>query len=304
MNPMKTALAALALVAGTAGLAPAASAATLPIVGNSTSVTVTAPLGDLGLTGAPLGTATVEIVDGLPVFSFPVTGGTFDGTDLLVEHDGSGVILSDGTTSAFVQNFLIDTAAGSVFGGYGLVGSDPLGTAPLFTLDVENAGEGGIPLLITTELAGVLAAVFSLEGPCRRPPSASPRPTSPSATNCPDPAAGERASAARRPRRPRRRPPPRPRLMHSGGGRARPRPYFRLNAAQPSSAWVLGEHSIPVRNTARPIRCAPTGAVAIMNRNTISGSTRWVTLSASTIFARQTSASPSVPAFVAACMRR
>jgi hypothetical protein len=163
MNPMKTALAALALVAGTAGFTTAASAATLPIVGNSTSVTVTAPLGDLGLTGDTLGTATVTTVDGLPVFSFPVTGGTANGA-LLVEHDGSGVILSDGTTSAFVQNFLIDTAAGTVSGGYGLVGSDPLGIAPLFTLDVDNAGDSGIPLLITTELAGVLAAVFNVQG--------------------------------------------------------------------------------------------------------------------------------------------
>ena len=160
MKPMKTALAALALAAGIAGITPAASAATLPIVGNSTAVTVTAPLDALGLSGAPLGTATVATVDGLPVFSFPVTGGIADGPNLLVEHDGSGVILSDGTTSAFVENFLIDTAAGSVFGGYGLVGSDPLGIAPLFTLDIENAGASGIPLLITTELAGVLTLVF------------------------------------------------------------------------------------------------------------------------------------------------
>jgi hypothetical protein len=164
MNPMKTALAALALVAGTAGFTTAASAATLPIVGNSTSVTVTAPLGDLGLTGDTLGSATVTIVDGLPVFSFPVTGGTANGTDLLVEHDGSGVILSDGTTSAFVQNFLIDTAAGFVSGGYGLVGSDPLGIAPLFKLDFENAGGAGIPLLITSELEGVLELVFGAQG--------------------------------------------------------------------------------------------------------------------------------------------
>jgi hypothetical protein len=163
MKPMKTALAALALVAGTAGFTTAASAATLPIIGNSTSVTVTAPLGDLGLTGAPLGTATVEIVDGLPVFSFPVTGGTANGA-LLVEHDGSGVTLTAGETSAFVQNFLIDTEAGSVFGAYGLVGSDPLGTAPLFSLDIDNASAAGIPILITTELAGVLFEVFNVAG--------------------------------------------------------------------------------------------------------------------------------------------
>jgi hypothetical protein len=161
MNPMKTALAALALVAGTAGFTPAASAATLPIVGNSTAVTVTADLDAHGLTGDRLGTATVEIVGDLPVFTFPVTGGTANGA-LLVEHDGSGVILSDGTTSAFVQNFLIDTGAGIVSGGYGLVGSDPLGIAPLFTLGSPIGG--AFPLLITSELAGVLELVFGAEG--------------------------------------------------------------------------------------------------------------------------------------------
>jgi hypothetical protein len=160
MKPMKTALAALALVAGVAATAQTASAASLPINGVATSVTVTAPLGDLGLTGDTLGTATVEIVDGLPVFSFPVTGGTANGA-LLVEHDGSGVILSGGGTEAFVQNFLIDTAAGSVFGDYGLVGGPVLGNEPLFGLDFDNASDAGIPLLISTQLGGVLEAVFS-----------------------------------------------------------------------------------------------------------------------------------------------
>ncbi len=163
MNPMKTALAALALVAGTAGFTTAASAATLPIVGNSTAVTVTADLDALGLTGGTLGTATVAIVGDLPVFSFPVTGGTANGDALLVEHDGSGVTLTAGDTSAFVQNFLIDTAAGIVSGGFGLVGGDPLGIAPLFSLDIGNAGASGIPLLITSDLAGVLTLVFGAD---------------------------------------------------------------------------------------------------------------------------------------------
>jgi hypothetical protein len=120
-----------------------------------TTVKVTANLGALGLGGAPVGTAT--FADG--VFSFPITGGTFDTatTDALIEHEGSGVRLfttSGDLKEVSVGNFLIDTMKGTVSG-------DILGGASgvtFFTLG--GPVDGSIPLLISPALAGALTSIF------------------------------------------------------------------------------------------------------------------------------------------------
>jgi hypothetical protein len=148
------------------GLMPGASApaqaATLPLVGNKTEVEVTAPLGALGLGGAPFGTATVDVSGANPVFAFPVTGGTLDTAtgDALVEHQGSGVTqsaLADPAIGATVGNFFIDTIAG-------LVSGDVIGGAsgvPFF--DLGAATPSGVELFITSELAGALTGVFGAD---------------------------------------------------------------------------------------------------------------------------------------------
>jgi hypothetical protein len=147
-------VAALAL-----GLAAGAqtNAASLPIIGVKTDVEVTAPLGALGLTPAPFGSATAVGA----IFTFPVTGGSVDSLSgaALIEHAGSGVALTAGTQSAFVGNFLIDTAAGSVFADGAALGLPGFLNAPIF-----NLGTGtelpGVELIITSTLASVLTAVF------------------------------------------------------------------------------------------------------------------------------------------------
>lgn len=143
---------ALGLVAG----APA-SAASLPIIGVKTEVEVTAPLGALGLTPAPFGSATAIGA----IFTFPVTGGTLDSLTgvALVEHDGSGVALTAGTQSAFVGNFLIDTAAASVFADGAALGAPGFLDAPIFTFGTGTELPG-VELLISPTLASVLTAVF------------------------------------------------------------------------------------------------------------------------------------------------
>ncbi|MEM9342076.1 MAG: VPLPA-CTERM sorting domain-containing protein [Pseudomonadota bacterium] len=147
---MKKLFAIVGLVVGLAtGAAQAAS-----IVGGETTVAVTAPLGDLGLGGAPFGTATA---DG-GVFAFPVTGGTSDSSGLLIEHDGSGVTLFtldiNDTSAVTVGNFLIDTAQATVFGDV-LGGPSGLDLFSFGTVD-----SSGIGLNITSTLAGALTDIF------------------------------------------------------------------------------------------------------------------------------------------------
>jgi hypothetical protein len=119
-----------------------------------TTVEVTAPLGALGLSGAPFGTATAAG----GVFSFPITGGTIDTVtgNALIEHAGSGVTLSGGSVNVSVGNFLIDTMMGTVSGN--VIGAP--GSVTFFTFGTPGAG--GIPLLISSDLAAALSSIFDL----------------------------------------------------------------------------------------------------------------------------------------------
>ncbi len=132
--------------AGTVGIAPV----------GVTTVEVTAPLGLLGLGGAPVGSADASGA----VFSFPITGGSITDGNALIEHTGSGVnlfALADPTVNVSVGNFLIDTmlgtVAGDVFGGATGVTFFTFGTP----------GAGGIPLLISSDLAIALTSIFGAD---------------------------------------------------------------------------------------------------------------------------------------------
>lgn len=146
---MKKLLVIVGLVTGLSlGAAQAAR-----IDGGATMVEVVAPLGDLGLGGAPFGTATAEGA----VFTFPITGGTANGDALLIEHVGSGVTLFtlDDTddTEVTVGNFLIDTAQGTIFG-------DVIGGPANLDLFSLVSDPNGIGLNITGTLAGALTGIF------------------------------------------------------------------------------------------------------------------------------------------------
>ncbi len=166
MYPMfKSATRAVALTVGLAGAPFAALAAT--ITGVETQIEVTADLTALGLAGAPVGTATVDVSGENPVFTFPITGGTFfpDTGNALIEHTGSGVELSalaDPATSVAVGDFLIDTASAQVFGN--VFGTD-LGPQSLF--DITELSDAGATIAISEFLAGALTSIFGapdLEG--------------------------------------------------------------------------------------------------------------------------------------------
>ncbi len=165
MKPILTAVATIALALFTV-FASGASAATVALGGVETRVTVTAPLGALGLSGAPFGTATVATVDGRPVFTFPITGGTLDTAtgQALIEHDGSGVTLAAGPVSATVGNFLIDTASALVRGDLIdiVTGTSVASGLELFTFGTDTTLPG-VELLISGTLAGALTATFGAD---------------------------------------------------------------------------------------------------------------------------------------------
>ena len=100
-------------------LAVPLGASAAAITGNTTRVELTAAgaLASLGVAVQPVGTATLEAAG--PTAVFPITGGTIDDVtgDLLVEHDGSGLSLGVGTDNILLLNFLIDSAAATIFGG-------------------------------------------------------------------------------------------------------------------------------------------------------------------------------------------
>lgn len=150
---MFTRLLSMLGVIAMAGLAPVgAKAATLDITGGLTELTVTAPLGDLGIGAAAFGTATF---DGT-TFGFPITGGqAFSDGNAFIEHDGVGVVLIAGTQAATVGNFQIDTAASTILGNV----NGGTAFAPLF--DLGPAGDMGIEVKISSTLGGALASVFA-----------------------------------------------------------------------------------------------------------------------------------------------
>jgi hypothetical protein len=90
-----------------------ADADTHAIIGGKTAVTLTsaATLDSLGVTVAPLGTATVDASGAAPVADFPVTGGTEGpgaGNDVIL-HQGSGLELSDSAGTLDLSDFRVDT---------------------------------------------------------------------------------------------------------------------------------------------------------------------------------------------------
>lgn len=147
------------LMASALTLAPfalnAASAAT--IIGGGTEVTLTAAdaLTGLGLSFAPYGTASVLETTPVPVVSFLITGGTRNDVtgDLLVEHNGSGLDFTAGTSTLRIGDFLIDTNAGRV-SGTAVANGTALGVVPLFNIGT------GLSLLLTSEAAGAFTTVF------------------------------------------------------------------------------------------------------------------------------------------------
>ena len=101
-------------------------------------------LTSLGLTPGVVGSATFDGTTG--VFAFPITGGNVDYYDPStgfrpyvqgsIEHDGSGISLTNGTTTVELTNFRIDPGNNStLFGDVVANGESVIDDAPIFRLD-------------------------------------------------------------------------------------------------------------------------------------------------------------------------
>lgn len=163
-------LGGLALVLGLG----AGNARALPLVGDQTIVLLTSAglLESVGIAVAPTGTAVVALdIAGRPEALFPITGGELTGLAGTIEHEGSGLLLSQGETELPLGNFLIDTTQLLLFG------DTPLGNVPLFEIGLCTSlagtaaqcidGDGsvlldGFKLSLTQTAAGALSLVFGL----------------------------------------------------------------------------------------------------------------------------------------------
>lgn len=151
-------------VVATSAAAPASAAST--VVGGTTSVTLTAAptLTSAGITVTPTGSAMAMVSGSIPTVTFPITGGTKNDSTgaLLLYHDGSGLLFSNGTNSLATSNFVVDTASmlvsGNVSATIGGMTSD-LGTASLFNI------VGGNTLTLTSTASDAFSNLFKANLP-------------------------------------------------------------------------------------------------------------------------------------------
>jgi hypothetical protein len=119
-----------------------------------TTINFSDDLLDLGLSLSPLGSATI---DGSSV-NFPITGGDADPDTLLgeIEHDGSGVQLSDGTNTLQFLNLLVDTTTARIFAKTIANGVNE-GTPSVLVIG------DGLSLSLSLPSIGLASAVFGID---------------------------------------------------------------------------------------------------------------------------------------------
>jgi len=169
--------------AASASKIPAPVAAVPEIFGGSTAVALdsgfTGALTTLGLTPGTVGTATL---DGSSI-SFPITGGSVvywspsgkyrPYVQGIVEHDGSGLSLTAGSTVVDLTNFTINPGNSKLYGDVTVNGTVAATQAYLFSLhggtlkalqvDGNNAILQGTTVHVSADAAAVLNKVFSTD---------------------------------------------------------------------------------------------------------------------------------------------
>lgn len=156
----------MAFPAFIAGALATGQAQALPIIGGLTSVKLTAApvLGGAGLMVSTTGTALATVgSNAIPLFYFPVTGGTIDTATFagLINHNGSGLRLTSSTASMNLSNFVIDTVQGTLSGAVSF-GATNLSGVPLFSLGASGVATEPFSLSLTAAAAGALTTVFGV----------------------------------------------------------------------------------------------------------------------------------------------
>ena len=150
------------LAAASLGYTHSASAHGVDIIGNATSVELTSfdALTGLGLSVGGLGTATIDVSGAFPVATFGITGGTLNPNTgfATIEHDGSGLSLSDGTSTVALENFLINTGTGL------LSGDVSLNNSFVANIDLFSIGDG-LELSLTSGAADALNGIYGTSLP-------------------------------------------------------------------------------------------------------------------------------------------
>jgi hypothetical protein len=131
---------------------------TIPILvsplSGTTIINFSDELLDLGLSVSPLGTATM---DGTSV-NFPITSGNVESGSLPdeIEHEGSGVELSDGLNTLQLLNPLINTVTGRVF-ALTIANGVSEGTPSVFIIG------DGLSLTFSLPTVAIAAAAFGID---------------------------------------------------------------------------------------------------------------------------------------------
>lgn len=134
----------------------------------------------LGLTPGVLGTATLDA----GVLAFPITGGNVDYYDPnesyrpyvqgSIEHDGSGISLSNGTITVELTDFRIDPGTSQLFGTVSANGTEVGQDIYIFNLDgstlnpLEQDADGnavleGTTVLVSPDAAELLNTTFGTD---------------------------------------------------------------------------------------------------------------------------------------------
>lgn len=142
------------------------SAQALPIIDGWTAVNLTAAadIAAAGVAVAPLGSALVSPgSSGTPVAYFAITGGmintdTFAGT---IEHEGSGLSLSNAMATVELENFVINTVTGFLSGDV-TVGATTLDDVDLFAIGLSGSPAYPFSLTVTAGAAGALTTFLGV----------------------------------------------------------------------------------------------------------------------------------------------
>ncbi len=162
---------------------PAPVAAVPALKGGNTAVLLdsgfTDALTSLGLTPGVIGTAT--LTDGS--VHFPITGGSVvywspkshyrPYVQGIIEHDGSGLSLTAGSTVVSLTNFTVNPGNSQLYGDVAVNGTSAAVQAPLFDLhggtlkplklEGDNAILTGTTVHVSSTAAGLLNKVFSTD---------------------------------------------------------------------------------------------------------------------------------------------